>query len=523
MKVQLTPDKNLIHIVEATDLELRQLRLSLNVKIKNHYVHPKVKAKIWDGYINFFKKDRYVPVGLWKVLLDICDQYNLTINKGFVNEIRDPLIIKEDVEKFFNEFFEGNTYQPRDYQMEAVYMFTKYRRIVAEMATSAGKTLIIYMIFQYLKHVLTSRGQENFKMLIIVPNITLVTQTFQDWLDYDSGNNTYKALMVSGETDHKDRNLDEFDVVIGTFQSLSKKSKEWFSIFETVLVDESQSAGAVSIKNILTKCSRAQYKLGLSGTTKIKGADADSYGIQEHLGPLLYKISPDHLIKNEYATPVNVKIFRLSYLDAEHRENIGKLANRKSFDKAKLLSLEKELAIESKKRLKFILALLKKTSNNALVLFGSVEKGYGKKIKDTLREMTSDKEVYYVDGGTPAENRNEYKKLMEEGDNKILVASFGTFATGISIKNLHYVFLVESFKSETIIKQSIGRGMRKLKDKEKVVIVDIVDDYRMVENKNGKTILKKGKKPNYLYRQGMERLDIYKSEGYPIKIYKIAL
>jgi superfamily II DNA or RNA helicase len=523
LKVRLTADKNLIYVEQATEFELRQLRLSFNVRIRNHWNHPKVKAKIWDGYFNFFKKDKYIPVGLWKKLLDICDKYNITINKNFVNDIRDSSIKKEDIEEYFKVFFDGNKYQPRKYQNEAVYMFSKYKRIVAEMATSAGKTLIIYMVFQYINHLMKLRDEENFKMLIIVPNIQLVTQTFQDWLDYDAGKDSFRALMVSGETDHKDRSLDEYDVVIGTFQSLSKKPKDWFSVFECVFVDESQSAGAVSLKNILTKCDRAEYKLGISGTTKIKGDDAESFGIQEHLGPLLYKISPDHLIKNDFATPVNVKVFRLSYLDNENRQGIGKLANRKSFDKAKLLSLEKDLAIESKKRLKFILSLLQKTKNNALVLFGSVEKGYGKKIKDTLREMTSEKEVYYVDGGTPSENRNEYKKLMEEGDNKILVASFGTFATGISIKNLHYVFLVESFKSETIIKQSIGRGMRQLDGKDKVVIVDIVDDYRVLEERNGKTYLKKGQKPNYLYKQGGERLDIYKSEGYPIKVYKVSL
>lgn len=522
MKVKLTPDKNLIYIEESTDLELRQLKLSFNVKIANHWNHPKVKAKIWDGYINFIKKDRYISVGLWKVLLDICDKYNLFINKDFINEIRDASIIKDDVEKFFGNFFIDNTYQPRDYQIEAVYMFSKYKKLVSEIATAAGKTLIIYMVFQYLKY-LYDLNEVPFRMLIIVPTITLVSQTFQDWIDYDNDKNTFKALMVSSETEHKDRNLDEYNIVIGTFQSLSKKPKEWFSIFDSVFVDESQSAGTISIRNIISKCSNVNYKFGLSGTTKIKGDDANSYGIQEQLGPLLYKISPDHLIKNEYVTPVNVKIFRLSYLDQDNREAIGKLANRKNFDKVKLLSLEKDLAIKSKKRLKFIIELLKKTTKNSLVLFGSVEKGYGKKIKDTLREMNIDKEIYYVDGGTPAENRNECKKLMEEGDNKILIASFGTFSTGISIKNLHYVFLVESFKSETIIKQSIGRGMRLLKDKDKVVIIDIVDDYRMLENKNGKTILKKGKKSNYLYKQGIERLEIYKSEGYPVKIYKITL
>jgi type I site-specific restriction endonuclease len=99
---------------------------------------------------------------------------------------------------------------------------------------------------------------------------------------------------------------------------------------------------------------------------------------------------------------------------------------------------------------------------------------------------------------------------MEEGEDKILVASFGTFSTGISINNIHNVFFVESYKSEKIVRQSIGRGMRLHDAKERVNIIDFVDDFSLT----------KGNK-NYLLKHGEERVKIYREQGFPFKRYKV--
>jgi hypothetical protein len=153
MKVSLTSNKELIIIEKASDLEIKQLKLSLNVRIKNHWQHPLVKAKKWDGFFSFLKKDKFIPVGLWKELLDICEQYNFSINKSFLNSLIDTEVQKDDVESFFENFKlydKGEIIKPFEHQTESVYMFSKYKRIVAEVATSAGKTLIIFMLYKFL-------------------------------------------------------------------------------------------------------------------------------------------------------------------------------------------------------------------------------------------------------------------------------------------------------------------------------------------------------------------------------------
>jgi superfamily II DNA or RNA helicase len=152
-----------------------------------------------------------------------------------------------------------------------------------------------------------------------------------------------------------------------------------------------------------------------------------------------------------------------------------------------------------------------KTSKNSLVLFQSVGEGYGKRIYEYLREVQADKEVFYIDGDTEPERRDYYKTKLEEGANKVMVASFGTLSTGVSVKNIHNIFLVESYKSEVLIKQSLGRGMRLYEGKERVNIIDFVDDFSY----NGSM--------NYLMKHSLERIEIYKREKFEYKTYDVTL
>jgi superfamily II DNA or RNA helicase len=167
------------------------------------------------------------------------------------------------------------------------------------------------------------------------------------------------------------------------------------------------------------------------------------------------------------------------------------------------------LVVESKKRLNYIVDFISRTSKNSLVLFQSVKDEYGKQIWNLIREKTNDKEVFYVDGDTDENLREEYKSRMTVGSNKILVATYGTFATGISINNIHNIFLVESYKSEVLIKQSLGRGMRKMEGKEVVNVIDFVDDFSTPRYQN------------YLIKHSEVRLQIYKKEGFLYKIFKV--
>ena len=261
----------------------------------------------------------------------------------------------------------------------------------------------------------------------------------------------------------------------------------------------------------MSKCMHTGWRFGLTGTLTKRGS-ADHLTIQQFLGPVIVEISPEFLFRHKHATPVSIKVVVLDWLDDSIKE---KLANLKSsganLEGNEIYNIERKLVIESEKRLNYVVDFISKTSKNSLVLFQSVKDEYGKQIWNRLREVTYGKEAFYVDGDTDENLREEYKLRMASGENKVLVATFGTFATGISINNLHNIFLVESYKSEVLIKQSLGRGMRKMEGKEKVNIIDFVDDFSS------------SKYVNYLMKHGDARIQIYKNEHFQYKIFKVKL
>ena len=169
--------------------------------------------------------------------------------------------------------------------------------------------------------------------------------------------------------------------------------------------------------------------------------------------------------------------------------------------------LNRIFVITSEARLDFVSSVISRVPRNSLVLFHRIE--HGKKLYEKLRQE-SDKRVYYVDGGTDKDIREEYKKKMEAGDEVVIVASYGTFSTGISIKKIHSIFFTESFKSEVIIRQSIGRGLRQHESKDKVLIVDFVDNIRTQEW------------DNYLWKHGKARQSIYKQEKFDYNIKRVS-
>ena len=304
--------------------------------------------------------------------------------------------------------------------------------------------------------------------------------------------------------------------MIGTYQSLVKQDDDFFDGVEAIFVDESHQSHSKSIKEVISKCKDSRYRFGLSGTLTNRNT-AEHLTIQQYLGPLTMEISPKFLFDNKYATPVAIKIVKMDWLDENLKQKLYELrSNKNSKDTDKLegseiFTVERKLVISSDKRLKYIVDFIAKTSKNSLVLFQSVGEGYGKRIYEYLREVQADKEVFYIDGDTEPERRDYYKTKLEEGANKVMVASFGTLSTGVSVKNIHNIFLVESYKSEVLIKQSLGRGMRLYEGKERVNIIDFVDDFSY----NGSM--------NYLMKHSLERIEIYKREKFEYKIYDVTL
>jgi superfamily II DNA or RNA helicase len=274
------------------------------------------------------------------------------------------------------------------------------------------------------------------------------------------------------------------------------------------MVDETHKAKSNSIKTIMDKCWHCDYRFGLSGTIPKEGT-IDRLTLMSSMGPLITNVSANYLQEKGHVTQCKVNIIQMDYASDEQKAAFSFLSKRAE-DRIKLFGLEQNFIISSKERKDFIIKTIAKTTQNSLVLFYRIE--HGEALYKDLRQL-DDKEVYYVDGGTDADIREIYKKKMEKNNNVIIVASYGTFSTGISIKNIHNIFFTESFKSEVIIRQSIGRGLRKHQSKSILNIIDFVDDLCWHD---GDRLWK-----NYLFRHGEAREKIYEDQKFPFKMLKV--
>ena len=514
MKLEFDVNNEFLNLVECNDNELNQLKIHLNPRIESWFFHPLVKKKLWDGRINFLNKNNKIPGGLWTEIENLCNRFNYSFKLLGLERFGNIEIDENEFHKWVNSIFEDipkDILELRPYQIDSVYKIIKNKRSVSEIATAAGKTLIIFLTFLYL----TQEMKLYKKLLIIVPNISLIEQTINSFENFANllglSNKLLQFQMVlSGEVKEIRPNC---NLVVGTYQSLVKLNEDFFKDIDMVCVDECHSATTTSINKIFKHLKHINFRFGLSGTSKIKDeASANSFTIQSLIGPRVNQIKSKQLSDGGYTIPVSIKIIELSYLDMDQRKKLHVLKQNKDFERAKLLSLERQLCINNQNRNEYIINIINQSKTNSLALFHNVKDGYGKYIFEEVQEhfRGNDKyKVFYVDGDTSKENRQYIRKAAQNPNYiSIIIASFGVFSTGIDIPNIFNIFLLESFKSEIIIKQTLGRGMRKFGDKEVVLIFDFVDDYRI------------NSYVNYLYRQSKDRILLYEEEHFKYNIIK---
>jgi superfamily II DNA or RNA helicase len=505
MKAKITNDRKFIKVIEANPQELEQLKMTFTKKVDNWQWHPLVKKKLWDGNISFIQHGIYMPIGLWNEYLKMGQRFGITVELFGLEDIFNK-IDREEFEEYFLKFFENSPkWKPYDYQIDAAYNILKYGLSSSEIATSAGKTFIVFLCFVWMKEKMGLN-----KMLMVVPKAGLVTQAIDDFRDYATG--TGFQYLSKPITKGSKESIAGVNFVIGNYQTLVKRESEFFKGFDALVIDEAHGTGNASNKKIILQCNNPAPKIifGLSGT--LTEGDCTDFNVQSYLGPRIQNISSAFLTDNGYATKIKVKSIWLDYLEEKEKEDLHRLRVNRELDGAEMYNLERKVIIGNDKRFEFITNMISKVSKNSLVLFSDVQNNYGKRIYDRLRELCSDKEIFYIDGGTSETNRSYYKKRMEEGGNKIMVASFGTLSTGISIKNIHNIFFTESYKSEVIVKQSIGRGMRLHPDKPHVTIIDFVDNFTITKSAKGITA-----------KHGEVRLEIYRKEGYQVEVLHIRL
>jgi len=452
MKFRYDENTEELVVSAATRIEYHQLNLWLTRHVKGYRFMPAFKMGVWNGQQTYFKNGR-VSLGLWKECMRGCQE----IGASFILENKEDFPINRDVtlekvQDFCKDFFKYHKVKnkagemvpfiPYDHQIESAYKILKNRYCMAEVATSGGKSLIIsIVIFYTLRNIDPSA-----KFLLIVPSITLVTQFYDNILEYNFGANNLAEMKdkktdklngedyqpcelrieeVMSDRPRKHSGTDNPNIYIGTYQSLEKWPKTFFQQFHTVACDEAHGAKAKTILSILEKTFKTAYsRFGVSGTFPVDDS-CEILTIQSVLGPKITEVSAHQLKEKGIITPMEIKVLMMNHNDKDFEERIDYIKKHGMGKEA--LDLEKDYIHISEKRLDMIRKIVDKCDKNTLVLFHSIE--YGQKILEKLKNECKDKDFYYIDGEVKNKHREEIKKFMEQTTEKIeyTILNFGDY------------------------------------------------------------------------------------------------
>lgn len=464
-------------LIDCDDFIAEEIYDRFSFYAKNYKFSPIYRNKIWDGKYHLFdKKRRLLPIGLLKHVYQYLkyEGFKIILDKSI------SFLRYEDVNLSFLDKYDF-PFELYDHQKEAIKESLSKKRTIVLSATASGKSAIIYAVARYLQ-------EQGLNILILISEISLVEQIYQDFIDYGWNADEYCHKVYQGQDKYTDK-----PITISTWQSIYKLPQSYFEKFDAVIVDEVHLASANSITSIMKKCVNTEYRLGYTGT--LTESQTDEITLTAYFGKPIRVSKTKELMDKDIISKLKIKTLLLQYPD-----NIKKVTKKfKYHDEIKFLTTNEQ-------RTAFIVMLASKLKNNTMVLFNL--RKHGKEIYQLLKENT-DKTILYVDGTIDVNKRQNIRKLAESRNDVIIVASYKTFSTGINIKNIWNIVFAHPYKSKVKNLQSIGRALRKLVGKNNAVLYDIIDD------------LKIGTYTNITYKHGLHRLDLYNQEEFEYSINKV--
>jgi superfamily II DNA or RNA helicase len=428
-------------------------------------------------------RSKQIYVGLLDKIVSFCDNYGYSYkfedNKfyGTPYEENDHISM-EGVKDYMNSIC---SYTPRKYQVEGVYGALKHNRKLLISPTASGKSLMIYSLVRYY----VDRGE---KILLVVPTTSLVEQMHKDFVDYGWDAESYCHRIYSGK-----EKSNEAPVTITTWQSVYKLERSFFEDYGVIIGDEAHLFKSKSLINIMTKLHHAKYRFGFTGT--LDGTQTHKWVLEGLFGPSYKVTKTDELMRQGHLSQLDIQCLVL-----KHKPQTFETYND-----------EIEYLISHEQRNRFIKNLALDLKGNTLILFARVE-AHGQVLYDEINNnKRGDRKVFFIHGGVDALEREQVREITEKENNAIIVASYGTFSTGINIKKLHNVIFASPSKSRIRNLQSIGRVLRKGKDKVKATLYDISDD---CSTKNRR---------NYTLNHFIERIKTYNEENFNYEIITIQL
>ncbi len=478
MTVKFISKNNIHGRVEAPENVLMEIRDKFTFEVPGARFQPKYKMGMWDGKIRIFNlRDRLLYRGLEQELKTFCQDRDLEFETDLIPQDQ---VTREDIDAFVETLNIPDKFERRDYQLNAMKdAINNNGRALFLSATSSGKSFLIYILMRWYAK----------KTLILVPTVTLVHQMTDDFVDYGYDSEKIHKIMAGTEK------WTDCPVTISTWQSAVDQGQEWFDQFDVVIGDEAHKFASKSLISIMDRLVNCSVRLGFTGS--LNGSKCHVMVLSGQFGPIMEVISTRELIDKGYASNMNINVVLL-----KHPENV---CRAKKMDYAEEVSYL--LGLDS--RNKFICKLTSKLEGNTLILFFKID--HGKLLYEMLKAKFPNRKVILIYGKTKGSERNEARATVEDEEDAIIVASYGTFSTGINIKRLHNLIFALAWKSQITTLQSIGRGLRKGAGKEICNVFDLTDDISWK------------KKRNHTLNHANERIRIYNEQQLDYEISKITL
>lgn len=469
--------------LEGLPVEIRR-KLANALKFEVPYARymPQYKLGRWDGKVAFFGIGGTGYVNHLNTIVEILQNNNVEISD--IEDRRHPVTL--DFQPITEDYWKqqgvkwpeghpaaGEDIVLRDYQVEAINNFVKNPQSLQEIATGAGKTITTAT----LSHIAEKYG----RTLVVVPNKSLVQQTEEDYRNCGLDCGVYFG-------DRKDLSKTH---TICTWQSLNildKKSKDGTAVLtlaefldgvSTIIIDEVHQAKAEVLKNLLTRNLRnAPIRWGLTGTVPKERFEFEA--LHASIGPVIGQITAKELQDKGVLSNCHVNIVQL----------IDTVAHRDYQSELKYLVTEEN-------RVNYIAKMLNKIkeSGNTLILIDRISAG------ELLHERIENS--IFIKGDVKLKDRKSAYDEIQDADNMVIVATYGVAAVGINIPRIFNLVLIEPGKSFVRVIQSIGRGVRKAKDKDFVQIWDFTSTCKFAK------------------RHLTERKKFYRDAQYPFTIEKV--
>lgn len=472
--------------------------------------HQRYHRKSWDGITRLYStKTGRLPAGL------LHHVYKFAAGYGYTLDVDPELTQKVDINPremvdFINEvirpYSDGKPIKPHDYQYLATHHGLKNKRATMLAATSAGKSLIFYLIARILE--LSDDKGAGKKILITVPTTSLVEQLYNDFADYAANDKRdwivgHHVQKISGKYEKTiNRNI-----VISTWQSAVKLYD--LNKFGAWLNDETHGAKAASFKELSRKMPECPYRIGMTGT--LDGNELNSLEIQGVMGPVKRIIKAKQLQDQGKATKTRIYGLLLNHPQSAKRmlKSIQAEEKKTKGPRANTYESEIQYLMACPLRNEYIVNLAKGLAGNTLMLTGRID-SHLIPLVEMLKEAT-DRPVFAIHGGVATDERERIRQILETYDDAIIVASYGTASTGISIKKLKNLVFAYPIKAKIKVLQSIGRMLRLHESKDLAKIIDIGDNLSL----NNQT--------NHTMKHMRKRVEYYYEEGWEVKFLEVPL